>query len=229
MSISRLEDQIEILYEDNHLLGVYKPAGMLTQGDKTGDLSLLDWAKGWIKDRYGKPGKVFLGLVHRLDRPVAGVVLFARTSKAASRLSAQIRDRTMKKIYQAVVHGSPHPLQGESELYLARIRNKSTVTGPHDPSGQLAVLHYRVIEIHAAFSLVEVTLVTGRHHQIRCQLAALGHPILGDLKYGSRQALPSQAIALVSKQLTCRHPTRDIDVVIESPIPKNWPWPPSSG
>jgi 23S rRNA pseudouridine1911/1915/1917 synthase len=228
MSMPELEDQIEILYEDNHLLGVYKPAGMLTQGDKTGDLSLLDWAKRWIKDRYGKPGNVFLGLVHRLDRPVAGVVLFAKTSKAASRLSAQIRDRTVKKIYRAVVHGNPNPLQGKSELYLTRIRNKSAVTGPHDPSGQLAVLHYRVIEVRAASSLVEVTLVTGRHHQIRCQLAALGHPILGDLKYGSRQALPSRVIALVAKQLTCRHPTRDTDVVVESPIPKNWPWPPFS-
>ena len=229
MSMPELEDQIEILYEDNHLLGVYKPAGMLTQGDKTGDLSLLDWAKRWIKERYGKPGNVFLGLVHRLDRPVAGVVLFARTSKAASRLSAQIRDRTVKKIYWAVVHGTPNPLQGKSELYLTRIRNKSAVTGPHDPSGQLAVLHYRVIEVQAASSLVEVTLVTGRHHQIRCQLTALGHPILGDLKYGSRQALPSQIIALVAKQLTCRHPTRDADVVVESPIPRNWPWPPFSG
>jgi 23S rRNA pseudouridine1911/1915/1917 synthase len=227
MSISKLEDQIEILYEDNHLLGVYKPAGMLTQGDKTGDLSLLDWTKEWIKNRYGKPGKVFLGLVHRLDRPVAGAVLFAKTSKAASRLSAQIRDHTIRKTYWAIVHGNLHPLEGASELYLARTRNKSIVTDPYDPSGRLAVLQYRVLESRAALSLVEVRLITGRHHQVRCQLAALGHPVLGDLKYGSSQALSSRAVALFSKRIICRHPTRNMDVIIESPVPENWPWPPA--
>jgi len=220
-----LDNEIKILYEDNHLLGVYKPPGMLIQGDKTGDLSLLDWAKGWIKNRYEKPGNVFLGLVHRLDRPVAGAALFARTSKAAARLSAQIRDRTMEKVYWAVVHGIPAPPEGRAEHHLARIRNKSVVTGPNHPSGKLAVLHYRVRESSAPCSLVEVTLVTGRHHQIRCQLATLGFPVLGDLKYGSSRPLPSGMIALLSKRITCRHPTRDMDVVIESPLPQNWPWP----
>lgn len=224
--MANVDGEIRILYEDNHLLGVYKPPGMLIQGDKTGDLSLLDWAKGWIKNRYEKPGNVFLGLVHRLDRPVAGVALFARTSKAASRLSAQIRDRSMEKIYWAVVHGIPEPSEGRYEHHLARTRNKSVVTGPNDPSGKLAVLHYRVRETSAPCSLVEVTLVTGRHHQIRCQLSAMGFPILGDLKYGSSRPLSSGMVALLSKRIVCRHPTRDMDVAIESPLPENWPWPP---
>jgi len=227
--MANLDTQIKILYEDNHLLAVYKPPGMLIQGDKTGDLSLLDWAKAWIKNRYQKPGNVFLGLVHRLDRPVAGVALFARTSKAAARLSAQIRDRTVEKIYWAVVHGTPSPLEGKSELFLARTRNKAVVTGPNDSSGKLALLHYRILESSALFSLVEVTLITGRHHQIRCQLATLGHPVLGDVKYGSSETLPSGTIALLSKRLVCRHPTRDLDVIIESPMPENWPWPPVQG
>lgn len=225
--MANFDTQIKILYEDNHLLGVYKPPGMLIQGDKTGDLSLLDWAKAWIKKRYEKPGNVFLGLVHRLDRPVGGVALFARTSKAAGRLSAQIRNRTVEKVYWAVVHGTPSPLEGTSELHLARTHNKSIVTPPNDPSSKLALLHYRALESSAPFSLVEVTLVTGRHHQIRCQMAALGHPVLGDVKYGSSEILPSGTIALLSKRLACRHPTRDLDVVIESPIPENWPWPPA--
>jgi len=222
-----LDNDIKILYEDNHLLGVYKPPGMLIQGDKTGDLSLLDWAKAWIKKRYDKPGNVFLGLVHRLDRPVAGAALFARTSKAAARLSAQIREQTVEKIYWAVVHGTPSSSEGESRLYLARIRNKSIVTTPDNSSAKFAVLRYRVLESSSPFSLVEVILVTGRHHQIRCQLSAMGFPILGDFKYGSPQPLPQGAIALLSKRIICRHPTRNQDVVIESPMPKNWPWPPA--
>lgn len=222
------DNEIQILYEDNHLLGVYKPPGMLIQGDKTGDLSLLDWAKAWIKRRYQKPGNVFLGLVHRLDRPVAGAALFAKTSKAAARLSAQIRDRTVEKIYWAVVEGEVRPPERTSERYLTRTRTKSVITDPDDPSGKLAVLHYRVLETRAPCSLVEVSLVTGRHHQVRCQLADLGFPILGDLKYGSLRPLPSGMIALLAKRITCHHPTRDMDVVIEAPIPKDWPWPPRS-
>ena len=226
-TMATFHDEIKILYEDNHLLGIYKPPGMLIQGDKTGDLSLLDWAKAWIKNRYQKPGKVFLGLVHRLDRPVAGVALFARTSKAASRISAQIRNRDVEKIYWAVVEGIPALSEGRSELYLARTRNKSLVTRPDDPSGKKAVLHYRVLESIARCSLVEVTLVTGRHHQIRSQFSAMGHPILGDVKYGSSGNLKPGTIALLSKRLSCRHPTKDSEVIIESPLPENWPWPPS--
>lgn len=225
--MSRPEDPIKILYEDNHLLGLYKPAGMLVQGDKTGDLSLLDWAKNWLKDRYKKPGNVFLGLVHRLDRPVAGAVLFARTSKAAARLSSQIREHKIEKIYWAIVQGRPCPTEGESKVFLKRIGNKSVITGPQDPSGKEAVLTYRVLETRGPLSLVEVTLITGRHHQIRCQLAGLGFPIMGDLKYGFPYPLSSRNIALLSRRLVCRHPTKPVDVVLESPAPVDWPWPPA--
>lgn len=220
------ENQIKILYEDNHLLGVFKPAGMLTQRDRTEDPSLLDWAKEWIRAKYRKPGGVFLGLVHRLDRPVAGAVLFARTSKAAGRLSSQIREHQIKKIYWAVVHGHPRPPKGRSEVYIARSGSRSIITGPGDPSGQLAELTYRVLESRGSYSLLEITLITGRHHQIRCQLAGLGHPILGDRKYGSPQLLPGRHIGLLAKHLMCRHPTKDMDVHIESPTPEEWPWPP---
>ncbi|MFZ0448314.1 MAG: RNA pseudouridine synthase [Desulfatiglandaceae bacterium] len=224
--MSRIEDRIKILYEDNHLLGLYKPAGMLTQGDRTGDLSLLDWAKAWLKKRYMKPGKAFLGLVHRLDRPVAGAVLFARTSKAASRLSAQIREHKIRKTYWAIVQGRPRPPEGKSKAFLTRRGSKSIITTQHDPSGRAAELTYRVLESRGPFSLVEIALITGRHHQIRCQFAALGCPILGDLKYGFSHALPSRNIGLLARSLICRHPTRPVDVTLESPIPDDWPWPP---
>jgi 23S rRNA pseudouridine1911/1915/1917 synthase len=224
--MSRIEDRIRILYEDNHLLGLFKPAGMLTQGDKTGDLSLLDWAKAWLKNRYMKPGKTFLGLVHRLDRPVAGAVLFARTSKAAGRLSAQIRECKVRKTYWAIVQGCPRPPEGELKAFLQRSGSRSIITRPNDPSGRAAELTYRVLESRGFFSLVEIALITGRHHQIRCQIAALGCPVLGDLKYGFPHALPSRNIGLLSKRLICRHPTKPEDVVLESPIPEDWPWPP---
>ncbi len=224
--MSRIEDRIEVLYEDNHLLGLYKPAGMLIQGDRTRDLSLLDWAKNWLKNRYMKPGKVFLGLVHRLDRPVAGAVLFARTSKAAGRLSAQIREHKIKKTYWAIVQGRPSPTESESKVFLKKTSSKSIITGPQDPSARAAQLSYRVLETRDSFSLVEIVLITGRHHQIRCQLGALGFPILGDLKYGFPYALSSRNIGLLSKRLICRHPTMPVDVVLESPFPDDWPWPP---
>jgi 23S rRNA pseudouridine1911/1915/1917 synthase len=224
--MSSIEDRIKILYEDNHLLGLYKPAGMLIQGDKTGDLSLLDWAKDWLKDRYMKPGKTFLGLVHRLDRPVAGAVLFARTSKAAGRLSEQIRKHEIRKTYWAIVQGRPRPLEGTSKVFLKRAGSKSIITGPHDPSGLAAELTYRMLETLGPFSLVEIGLITGRHHQIRCQFAAMGCPVLGDLKYGFSYALPSKSIGLLSKRLICRHPTKPVEVVLESPTPDDWPWPP---
>ncbi len=225
--MSRNHERIKILYEDNHLLGLFKPAGMLIQGDKTGDLSLLDWAKDWLKNKYMKPGNAFLGLIHRLDRPVAGAVLFARTSKAAGRLSAQIREHEIRKTYWAIVQGSPRPPEGESKVFLKRAGSKSILTGPHDPSGRAAELTYRILETWGRFSLVEIDLITGRHHQIRCQFAAMGCPVLGDLKYGFPYALPSRNIGLLSKRLSCRHPTKPLDVVLESPTPDDWPWPPA--
>jgi 23S rRNA pseudouridine1911/1915/1917 synthase len=224
--MTHADDSITILYEDNHLLGVYKPAGMLVQGDRTGDLSRLDWAKAWIKTKYGKPGRVFVGLVHRLDRPVPGVVLFARTSKSAARLSAQFREHRIMKMYWAVVHGHIQPPQGTSRVYMGKEGRTAVMTSSDDPKGKYAELSYRTIETVRDASLMQITLKTGRHHQIRAQLAAMGHPILGDRKYGSRITTPM--IGLLSKALTFRHPTKPMDITIESPLPTRWPWPPPS-
>jgi 23S rRNA pseudouridine1911/1915/1917 synthase len=221
-----LEEEIRVLYQDNHLLALYKPAGMLVQADRTGDLSLLEWAKEWIRQAYAKPGQAYLGLVHRLDRPVPGVVLFARTTKAAQRLSQQFRTHQVGKRYLAVINGRLDPAQGTSRLYVARTRKRTVITSPHDPAGKRAELHYRTIEHKSRLSLVEVTLRTGRHHQIRAQLAALGHPIVGDTRYGSPVHAPQGMIALLAKRLSCRHPTRRMEITVEAPIPKMWPWPP---
>lgn len=228
--MSGCEEEIEVLYEDNHLLALFKPAGMLVQGDATGDLSLLDWAKGWLKRKYDKPGRVFLGLVHRLDRPVPGVVLFARTSKAARRLSEQFRARTVKKTYWAVIHGRMEPESGALKNHLVRRRNKTFLTTPEDANAKYAELRYTTLEAAGPFSLLEITLVTGRHHQIRAQLASLRRPIVGDVKYGApgngSKKRPDEGLALLAKRLVCRHPTEGVEMTFESPLPKNWPWPP---
>ncbi|MFV9691118.1 MAG: RluA family pseudouridine synthase [Desulfobacteria bacterium] len=217
-----------VLYEDNHLLGLYKPAGLLVQGDHTGRPSLLDMAKHWLKLKYQKPGNVFLGMVHRVDRPVGGVVMFARTSKAAARLSAQIRNRTITKIYQAVVHGRIDPWLGVLKANLVRKGRKTIVEDPDDRTGQYAHLSYRTVETTEDFSLLEIRLVTGRRHQIRAQLAAKGHPILGDTRYGSQFRLGSHTIALLGKIFTCQHPTKSISITLEAPLPHDWPWPPEN-
>jgi 23S rRNA pseudouridine1911/1915/1917 synthase len=220
--------RIRVLYDDNHLLAVYKPAGMLVQGDRTGDRSLLEWARAWIKDQYRKPGNVFLGLVHRLDRPVAGVMLFARTSKAAARLSEQFREHRVRKIYRAVIRGEMEPRSGILKARLSRSGTRTRVTASSDPMGKEAELRYRTIDAQQGLSLLEIDLVTGRHHQIRVQLAALGHPIWGDQKYGFRQVQGGASMALMARTLTVRHPTRPADMTFVSPIPDDWPWPPTS-
>jgi 23S rRNA pseudouridine1911/1915/1917 synthase len=214
-----------VIYEDNHLLAVYKPSGLLVQGDRTGDISLLDLGKRWLKARYQKPGKVFLAMVHRLDRPVAGVVLFARTSKAAGRLSRQFRERSVEKHYLAVVGGS---VSGDTNRLIDHIERRDrlsrVVLTPTEYS-QEARLHYTVLARHSAKSLLKISLETGRRHQIRIQLAHMGHPILGDLRYGARTPLPDRQIALLAYSLSVDHPTRDDRLTIASPIPLQWPWP----
>ncbi|MBR9986570.1 MAG: RNA pseudouridine synthase [Desulfosarcina sp.] len=214
-----------VLYEDNHLLAVYKPSGLLVQGDRTGDVCLLDLGKQWLKERYHKPGKVFLGMVHRLDRPVAGVVLFARTSKAAGRLSRQFRERSVEKQYLAVVSG---PVSGEANRLIHHIerrdRSSRVVPTPTDRS-QEARLRYTVIGKDHEKSLLRVFLETGRRHQIRIQLAHMGHPVLGDLRYGAETPLPGREIALLAHTLMVDHPTRGVRLVFTSPIPQQWPWP----
>ena len=216
-----------VFHADNHLLVLYKPAGLLAQGDESGDVCLLDLAKQWVKDRYRKPGQVFLGLVHRLDRPVAGVMLFARTSKAAARLSDQIRNRRMRKVYLAVVEGRPPSGEGRLVHCLER-RERSVRIVPHPtPLGREARLAYRVRETAGGRSLVEIELETGRKHQIRLQLAHCGCPIVGDVRYGASEPLSCRQIALLAREICVEHPTRQETLTFTAPAPAGWPWPTS--
>lgn len=205
---------MQILFEDNHLIAVNKPHGQLTQADEGGELSLLEEVKAFIKDRDQKPGNVFVGLLHRLDRPVGGVVLFAKTSKAASRLSDQFRRHTIEKVYWAVVESAPDQLSGEVVQWLVKDEKENLVTAyDHEVSGsQKAELAYRVLRAPSSteegdrgWSLIEVRPKTGRPHQIRVAMSSLGCPIVGDLKYGSSTKL-DRDIALFARSLTFDHP-----------------------
>ncbi len=220
-----LLDDWPVFHLDNHLLALYKPAGLLVQGDETADVCLLDLAKNWLKVKYGKPGRVFLGVVHRLDRPVAGALLFARTSKAAARLSEQFRAGTVEKRYLAVVEGRVRESGGRLVHRLERRDNRSSriVEGSGD-AGQEARLAYRTLDASASRSLLEITLETGRRHQIRAQLAHIGHPIVGDLRYGAPTPLPQAQIALLARELTVHHPTLKTELAFRSPLPRGWPW-----
>jgi 23S rRNA pseudouridine1911/1915/1917 synthase len=213
-----------VLYEDNHILGLYKPAGLLVQGDRTGRVSLLNLAKEYIKMKYHKPGRVFIGLVHRLDRQVAGAVVLARTSKAAGRLSAQFRTHTARKIYWAAVHGRPKVREANLDMHLVRRGRKSVAAAPLTPGARPARLSYSTIDTWPRASLLEINLETGRRHQIRAQLAALGHPILGDRLYGSTCQTTGQAIGLLARSLTIKHPTRDHEITLTAP-PEGHIWP----
>jgi len=214
-----------VFHEDNHLLVVYKPAGLLSQGDASGADNLLDLCKSWLKTRHAKPGRVFLGLVHRLDRPVAGVMVFARTSKAAARLSAQIRSRHMRKVYLAVVEGRMPAAEGRLCDHLVRGEHASRVAGGPDPLSREARLSYRVQAVAAGRSLVSVELETGRKHQIRLQLAHAGCPIVGDVRYGAPGPLPGGPIALLAHAIEIEHPTRPERLTFTAPVPAGWPWP----
>jgi 23S rRNA pseudouridine1911/1915/1917 synthase len=216
---------LNVLHQDSHLLAVVKPAGMPVQADPSGDPALLDIAKQWLKVTLGRPGNVYLGLVHRLDRPVAGVVLFARTSKAAARLSKQFRERVPVKVYRAVVEGVPEPRTGELVHYLRKEKSlKATVFPRETPGAKEARLSYEVIETLNGASVLEVTLGTGRFHQIRAQLATIGHPILGDVKYRASGALPDRAIALYAHSLSIRHPVNKKEMRFVAPPPEGWPF-----
>ncbi len=216
-----------LCYEDNHLLALYKPAGLLVQGDRTGAPSLLELAKTWLKERCHKKGEAFLGLVHRLDRPVAGVMLFCRTSKAAGRISDQFRSGTVRKRYLAVVIGVPKEPTGYLQNHLERQANRSSRILPAPTrTSQEARLHYRVVAAAGSNSLVEIDLETGRHHQIRVQMAHLGHPLLGDLRYGAATPLAQRQIALLATALVIRHPITGAAMTLRSPLPRGWPWPP---
>ena len=248
--------KLEILYEDNHIIAVYKPAGMLVQGDHSGDPTLIDEVKYFIKQRDHKPGKVFLGLLHRLDRPVSGIVLFAKTSKGAARISEQFRNHTIEKIYHALVIGMPQEKSARLVHYLKKDADQNVVyayTAPTEGARE-AVLAYDVVddsqntknppsplrrgarparnasrseagggEVQSrAFTLLKIRLETGRPHQIRAQLAAIGHPVLGDVKYGAPAQLPDRSLALCATELRFRLATKDETETITIQHPKDW-------
>ena len=219
---------IPILFEDNHCLALDKPAGLLSQGDVTGETSVVDLAREDIRQRYRKPGNVYVGLLHRLDRPVSGVVLLAKTSKAASRLSAQFRDGTIEKVYWAIVEGRIEPEEGAwiDRLRKDERRNVVEVVG-RDGVGREAGLEYRVLEKLGPNTLIELRPSTGRGHQLRVQLASRGHPIVGDRKYGAKSSLMARdgghRIALHARSLAFKHPTRNEVVSVLSPVPADWP------
>lgn len=217
-------NDLNVLYLDNHLIAVCKSTGILTQADGSGSESLMDQVKKWIKVEFNKPGNVFLGLIHRLDRNVSGVVLFARTSKAASRLSEQFREKTTQKIYRTIVEGKPNPKQASLSHHLRKEKSlKSTVFKRPGKDTQLAELEFTTLENYENSSLLEVKLNTGRFHQIRAQLAFIGHPISGDKKYGATTTLPDRQIALYAHRLTFEHPISKEEVCVEAPPPNFWP------
>ncbi len=218
--------KIPILFEDNHLLLVEKPINIPVQADNSGDLDLLTMLKDDLKIRYQKPGNVYLGLVHRLDRPVGGVMVFAKTSKAASRLSDMIRRHAMERNYLAVVHGTPDKKRGQLVHYLHKDnqKNKVSVVSPQHPNAKKAVLDFEVIESKRGFSLLSVNLHTGRPHQIRVQMATMGHPIFGDQKYGEHVNKKGQQIALWAHYIQFEHPVKKEPIAVYSLPPSNYPW-----
>ncbi len=218
-------EQWPVFHKDNHLLVLYKPAGLIMQRDYKNKANLLDLVKVWIKAEYGKPGNVFAGMVHRLDGPVAGIVVVARTSKAASRLSEQFRLGRVVKQYLAVVEGRPDKEADRLEDTIVRAGCFSRIAEPAGPGGQTAILGYRLRGSLEGRSLLSITLETGRRHQIRAQLSHLGCPIAGDVNYGASAGLPHGRIALIAHRLGFDHPTRSLRLQFETPIPRGWPWP----
>lgn len=215
-----------VLYEDNHIIVVNKTASEIVQADKTGDTPLSETVKQYLKEKYRKPGNVFLGVTHRLDRPVSGLVIFAKTSKALARLNEMFRTGGVKKTYWAVVKDKPEEPEGELVHFLVRNekQNKSYAYDKEVPNGKKAVLHYRLTGRSENYYLLEVDLKTGRHHQIRCQLAKMGCPIKGDLKYGFPRSNPDGSICLHARRVKFTHPVSKILIELEAPLPEGNLW-----
>ncbi len=228
-----------ILYEDNHIIAVNKTCNEIVQGDKTGDTPLSETVKAYIKEKYNKPGEVFLGVTHRLDRPTSGVVLFAKTSKALTRLNEMFREKSsslpfregsglgpIKKTYWAIVQGCPKQPEARLENWLIRneAQNKSYIAKPNANNAKMAVLEYRTLVRGENYTMLEVNLETGRHHQIRCQLAAIGCPVKGDLKYGAKRSNPDGGICLHARKIEFIHPVSKIPLCITAPIPNDSLW-----
>ncbi len=222
--ITEIAYGVKVLYEDNHLIVAIKPAGVLSQSDGSNAPDMLTILKAYIKDKYQKPGEVYLGLVHRLDRPVSGVMVFARTSKAASRLSEQIRTRRVEKIYRCVVNGV---LEGEGRLenFISKdeASNTVTVSDTEKPGFKASYLDYRALASKDGMTLAEVKLGTGRSHQIRAQMAHAGHPLIGDQKYGKKDNR-TKDIALEAYKLSFEHPVKREFITFEAPVPDTFPW-----
>ncbi len=220
------KQNLQVLYEDNHLIIVNKRAGDIVQGDKTGDTPLLDIVKDYIKDKYNKPGNVFLGTVHRLDRPTSGIVIYAKTSKALERLNKMLRDKTIKKTYWAIVKNLPKHKKATLKNWLKKNpkNNKSTAYDREIEGSKYAVLHYQVIKELDNYALLEIDLETGRHHQIRCQLAKIGSTIKGDLKYGFARSNKDGSIHLHARKISFIHPVSKVEINIIAPTPDDVLW-----
>ena len=218
---------MQIVYEDNHIIVVNKDPGEIVQGDKTGDEPLVEKVKAYIKDAYAKPGAVFLGVVHRLDRPVGGLVVFARTSKALARMNDMFRNGEVKKTYWAIV--PKKELSDETHtlshwLIRNEKQNKSYAYDHEKPGSKHALLDYRIIAVSERYALAEVNLHTGRHHQIRCQLAKIGLPIKGDLKYGAPRSNPDGSISLIARSIEFTHPVSKKAIALTAPLPDDRLW-----
>ena len=217
---------MDVVYEDNHLIILNKSSSEIVQGDKTGDKPLAEMVKEYIKQKYHKPGNVFLGVVHRLDRPVSGLVVFARTGKALARLNEMFRTKEVHKTYWAIVGNCPPTEEGELVHWLVRNekQNKSYAYDKEKPEAKKAILDYKLIGRSERYFLLEVDLKTGRHHQIRCQLAKMGCPIKGDLKYGSPRSNPDGSICLHARRVRFVHPVSKQEIDVTAPVPEGNLW-----
>jgi len=225
---------LKVLYEDNHVIAVFKPAGVLSQADVTGDKSIIDQIKRYLKEKYKKPGNVFLGLVQRLDRPVCGIMLFAKTSKGASRLSEQFRNQQIEKTYQAIVIGRPEKSRSQSDrgssmksgqrgmLKNKLIKDEKLHKGREHADGQEVTLHYEIIKSNKDHSLLKIKIEGGKFHQIRSQLSLAGFPILGDIKYGAKEPLVDKSIALCATDISFWKATGEEKITLSIPVPEHW-------
>ena len=221
-----MEEQLNIVYEDNHLLVVNKPPGILVQGDITGDLSLVDHAKEYIKKKYNKPGNVYIGLPHRIDRPTSGIVILAKTSKALSRLNKQFSSREPEKFYWAIVK-KPIPFDSDELIHYLKKNQKKNKSFAYDkaiPDAKKAILYYKKIAELKNYIGLEIDLATGRHHQIRCQLATIGNPIKGDLKYGFPRSNPDGSIHLHARNMALLHPVKKEKMSFQAGMPDDVLW-----
>jgi len=215
-----------VLYEDNHIIIVSKTTSEIVQGDKTGDKPLSETVKEYIKEKYNKPGNVFIGVAHRLDRPTSGIVIFARTSKALPRLNDMFKNKEIKKTYWAIVKNRPEKDEGTLKHYLVRNekKNRSYAYDVEKPDSKLAILHYKLIGKSDKYNLLEIDLETGRHHQIRCQLSKIGCPIKGDLKYGAERSNPDGGISLHARMVSFIHPVSKELIEVVAPVPEDNLW-----